>query len=167
MAANRYMIEMYADRYMYFNQDSGELTNEQDPRAVEYVYLYLKGQSFLFNQIRKMVGSLIQICRGSLGKGFINNCHRNNKLQIALSPGDGLLLEKVAYDKYNYLPQTSAPIMISLVSTKKEIQDFRNDIAGFIAQREFKDRAFTKWLSWFDDNRESMYIDWDPEDDKV
>ena len=114
-----------------------------------------------------MVGSLIQICRGGLGKGFISNCHRNNKLLIALSPGDGLLLEKVAYEKYNYLPQTTAPIMISLVSTKKEILDFRNEIAKFIAQREFKDQAFTRWLSWFDDNRENHYIDWDPEDKQV
>jgi tRNA U38,U39,U40 pseudouridine synthase TruA len=27
MSANRFMMEMYADRYLYFNQDSGELTN--------------------------------------------------------------------------------------------------------------------------------------------
>lgn len=166
MTANRFMIEMCADRYVYVNQDTGLRTDENDPRAMEFVHLFLKGQSFLFNQIRKMVGCMVQICRGQLGKGFIANCHRNNNLQIALSPGDGLLLEKVAYDKYNYLPQTTAPIHISLVSTKKEIEDFRNEIASFIAGRELKDQAFTRWLSWFDDNRENHYIDFEPEDEQ-
>ena len=81
---------------------------------------------------------------------------------MALSPGDGLLLEKVAYEKYNELTTTHSPIMITQISTKAEVIDFRNEIARFIASREIKDKAFTRWLSWFDDNRDNHYIDFEP-----
>jgi tRNA U38,U39,U40 pseudouridine synthase TruA len=42
--------------------------------------------------------------RGGLGSNFITNTHKNNRMKVALAPGDGLLLEKVCYDKYNKLP---------------------------------------------------------------
>ena len=58
-AANRFMLELSANEYMYVNQDSFKVTSSEDPRAIEFVKFYLKGQSFLYNQIRKMVGSII------------------------------------------------------------------------------------------------------------
>ena len=53
------MIELSANDYMYVNQDTFKVTYASDPRALEFVHFYLKGQSFLYNQIRKMVGSVI------------------------------------------------------------------------------------------------------------
>jgi len=50
-----------------------------------------------------MVGCMIQVCRGELNDQFVANTHKDNHLQVALAPGDGLLLEKVAYDRYNDL----------------------------------------------------------------
>lgn len=97
---------MTADEFMYVNQDTYAVTEAGDERAIEFVRFYLQGQSFLFNQIRKMVGSMIQVFHGRLGPSFIDNTHKENTLQVALSPGDGLLLERVAYDQYNRLPST-------------------------------------------------------------
>lgn len=48
-----------------------------------------------------MIGLIIQMSRGSLHDDFFNNTFNDNKINVALAPGDGLLLEKVAYDKYN------------------------------------------------------------------
>ena len=59
MAANRYMMEMTANEFIYVNQNSFEVTDSSDPAAIEFVRFYLKGQSFLFNQIRKMVGCMV------------------------------------------------------------------------------------------------------------
>lgn len=56
-ASQRYMIDLSANDYMYVNQDTLEVTNAEDPRALEFVHYFLKGQSFLYNQIRKMIGS--------------------------------------------------------------------------------------------------------------
>ena len=105
-AAKRYMMNMTANEYMYVNQDTFAVTDATDQRAIEFVRFYLQGQSFLFNQIRKMVGCMIQVYHGKLGPSFVDNTHLDNSLQVALSPGDGLLLERVAYDQYNSLPQT-------------------------------------------------------------
>ena len=58
-AASRFMMELRANDYMYVNQDTFKHTDASDPRAIEFVHFYLKGQSFLYNQIRKMVGSIV------------------------------------------------------------------------------------------------------------
>jgi len=64
----------------------------------------------------------------------------------------------VAYDNYNRLSTTKEPIMLKLVTQGKEVEDFRKSLVSFIARREIKERAFTCWLSWFDDNKEDYYI---------
>lgn len=97
-----------------------------------------------------MVGCIIQVFHGNLGPSFIENTHCNNTLQVALSPGDGLLLELVAYDNYNHLPSTHEPIMIKTRIQKLEVDAYRKELVSYIAQREIKDRAFTSWLCWFD-----------------
>jgi tRNA U38,U39,U40 pseudouridine synthase TruA len=48
-AAMRFMLELSANDYMYVNQDTFQVTNQHDPRALEFVHFYLKGQSFLYN----------------------------------------------------------------------------------------------------------------------
>lgn len=58
-AACRYMMKMTANEFMYVNRESFAVTQADDENAIEFVRFYLKGQSFLFNQIRKMVGSMI------------------------------------------------------------------------------------------------------------
>lgn len=59
MKALRYMIEMEANDFIYINKDTLEVSDKSDPNALEFLHFYLKGQSFLYNQIRKMVGVVI------------------------------------------------------------------------------------------------------------
>jgi tRNA U38,U39,U40 pseudouridine synthase TruA len=93
MAAIRFMIELKADTYMYINRDTYEVTNAEDPRAIEFVHFFLKGQAFLYNQIRKMIGCIIQMFRGNLDDDFMQNTFTDNYVNVCLAPGDGLLLE--------------------------------------------------------------------------
>lgn len=152
------MMKMTANEFMYVNRETFEVMEaSDDPNAIEFVRFYLKGQSFLFNQIRKMVGSMIQVFHGGLGPSFIENSHKENSLAVALSPGDGLLLELVAYDNYNRLPSTENPIMIKTRAQKEEVDTYRKGLVSYIAEREIKDRAFTCWLCWFDDHKEEYY----------
>ena len=157
-AACRYMMKMTANEFMYVNRRSFQVSEAADPEALEFVRFYLQGQSFLFNQIRKMVGAMVQVFHGKLGPGFVANTHRDNTLQVALSPGDGLLLERVAYDTYNHLPSTQLPIMIRTVAQKKEVDAYRNVLLSYIAEKEIKHQAFTRWLCYFDDNKEDYYV---------
>ena len=50
---------MEANEFMYVNTETLKVTTVDDPKGIEFVRFYLKGQSFLYNQIRKMVGCMI------------------------------------------------------------------------------------------------------------
>ena len=45
-----------------------------------------------------------------------------------------------------------------MVHQKAEVEDFRKEIVSYIAQREIKEKAFTCWLCYLDDNKEDYYI---------
>ena len=85
-----------------------------------------------------MVGSMIQVFHGSLDKqNFMANTFTENGVNIALAPGDGLMLEKVSYERYNeFNTAKKNDIMIQKVSQTEEIEVFRNHIVSHIAKRE-------------------------------
>ena len=58
-STQRSMIKLQASEYIYINQNSLEISHFKDPHAIEFVQFHLIGQAFLYNQIRKMVGSII------------------------------------------------------------------------------------------------------------
>ena len=157
--AMRYMIELRADTFMYINRETFDVTTEDDPNAIQFIHFFLKGQAFLYNQIRKMVGSIIQVFRGGLDDSFLNNTFNDNYVSVCLAPGDGLLLEQVCYDKYNQLNDNKkSEIMLKYVAQSKEVLSFREDIVRQIAKRELTDKAFSRWISVFDDFCEDYYI---------
>ncbi len=55
------------------------------------------GQSFLYNQIRKMIGFIIQMCIEDLDSSIILNSFYSNKMDIPKAPAEGLFLNKVTY----------------------------------------------------------------------
>ena len=48
--------------------------------------------------------------------------------------------------------------MIRTVGQKAEVDEYRKELVSYIAQRELKDKAFTRWLCYFDDNKEDFYV---------
>lgn len=107
-----------------------------------------------------MVGSIIQVVHGKLdAELFMTNSFTNNGVLVALAPGDGLMLEKVAYDKYNqHNTDKKSDIMIQRVTQDEELQEYRKLLVCHIAKRELQTKAYTLWLSWFDDNCLDYYI---------
>lgn len=43
------MIILEAKEYFYVNSETNEYTNAEDPKAIEFIHFFLKGQSFLYN----------------------------------------------------------------------------------------------------------------------
>ena len=107
-----------------------------------------------------MVGSIIQVVHGNLdAELFMNNSFSHNGCLVALAPGDGLMLEKVAYDRYNeHNTEKKSDIMIQRVTQDEELQEYRKLLVCHIAKRELQTKAYTNWLSWFDDNCPDYYI---------
>lgn len=72
--------------------------------GVEWILVEIHGQSFLYNQIRKMVGAALQVLRGvmtveELKSDYLETDARNPAIPIA--PGVGLYLHEMEYSGYN------------------------------------------------------------------
>ena len=81
------MKRLKADTFMYINKDTLDVTDKDDPNSIEFIHFFLKGQAFLYNQIRKMVGLIIQVFRGNLEDEFIANAFTDNFVNVCLAPG--------------------------------------------------------------------------------
>ena len=82
-----------------------------------------------------MVGSIVQVFHGELdAQNFLKNTFTNNGVLVALAPGDGLMLEKVSYDRYNEFNTTKKnDIMIQRVTQTKELDEYRKMLVSHIA----------------------------------
>jgi tRNA pseudouridine38-40 synthase len=69
-----------------------ELIENESFQAIKFKII---GQSFLYNQIRKMIGFIIQICREELDSNVILHSFYSNKMDIPKAPAEGLYLYKV------------------------------------------------------------------------
>jgi tRNA pseudouridine38-40 synthase len=81
-SANRHIYELSCDEIIQF--DNFE--------AIKFKFI---GQSFLYNQIRKMVGGIIEVCHDMNDMSFLENSVMANKMDIAKAPAEGLYLYKV------------------------------------------------------------------------
>ena len=87
-SANRYILKMTVS----------------DPfkiQGIEFIRITLKGQSFLYNQIRKMMGAVIQICRWNLKAETLEHFFKGNAMFVPTAPGEGLMLNRISFDNYN------------------------------------------------------------------
>ncbi len=69
-------------------------------RREDFILISIEGNSFLHNMVRIMVGTLIQIGAGKIGKDSIKEIlESKNRTQAGITAGaEGLFLEKVFYD---------------------------------------------------------------------
>ena len=77
-----------------------------------WVKVLLHGQSFIYNQIRKMIGMVISVFQNELDESFILNSFSQNVCPVWLAPSEGLLLDKVLFNGYN--KKSDAPEILEL-----------------------------------------------------
>lgn len=68
---------------------------------IEFIRLSIRGQSFLFNQIRKMIGALFLITHFDINRDFITHSLNWESIKIPIVPSEGLILDYVSYENYN------------------------------------------------------------------
>jgi len=70
--------------------------------GVQFVKLTVIGQSFLLNQIRKMVGVTVDVVRGAASSEVLEACFSPDyKVTVPMVPGVGLYLGELYFDSYN------------------------------------------------------------------
>jgi tRNA pseudouridine38-40 synthase len=67
-----------------------------------FIRFTLVGQSFIYHQIRKMIGLLIKICyEGLKGEETIKQAFEKERFDVYLAPGEGLYLNRMTFEGYN------------------------------------------------------------------
>eukprot|EP01041_Mallomonas_annulata_P005471 gene5471-11008_t len=126
--SNKLPSENSSQRYITDCFCSDPFIGEVD--GIEYVKLTVKGQSFLLNQIRKMVGLVVDVVRGVVLQSAMDLClSSQNKVNIPMAPGVGLYLGELYFMEYNaklVRDELHAKERKERIATEKE-NDNKND----------------------------------------
>jgi len=119
--------------------DLGELLKN------EYLKITFLGQSFVYHQIRKMVGMTVKCMQHELDSSAITQSFELEKQAIWLAPSEGLLLERLNFDAYN--KKSGIPEKIILNQSEiHNLERFKREIIyKEIINSEEQQGVFTHW----------------------
>ena len=144
MSSQRHIIEMNCDDIIDFG----------DFQAIKFKII---GQSFLYNQIRKMIGMIIDIMRNGKDMDYLKNSFLSNKYDIPKAPGEGLYLKFIDYAKYNERKINKKNNIYLTSEDEKEMEEFRKELLQKIKTTELERKAFSAWL-WKLDYKRDLVI---------
>ena len=141
MSSQRHIIEMNCDDIIDFG-------------VFQAVKFKIVGQSFLYNQIRKMIGMIVDCMRNKKDMDYFKNSFLSNKYDIPKAPGEGLYLRNIDYSKYNDRKLNKKNNIFITEDDEKEMEDFREQLVQKIKDTELNQKVFSSWLWKFDNKRE-------------
>ena len=141
MSSQRHIIEMNCD----------DIIDLGDFQAIKFKII---GQSFLYNQIRKMIGMIIDLMRYGKDMDYLKNSFLSNKYEIPKAPGEGLYLKNIDYSKYNDRKLNKKNNIFLTTEDEKEMEEFRNELIQKIKRTELEQKAFSAWLWKLDYKRD-------------
>ncbi|KAH8381471.1 hypothetical protein KR093_005391, partial [Drosophila rubida] len=121
----------------------------QSPQGVEFVTLKVKGQSFMLHQIRKMVGLTIAIVRGNTTTATLERAMTEERLDLPMAPGLGLVLDRVHYERYNdRYGKDGIHAPLTWDAQEQQVREFiEKHIYANIYKTEAEQRSLLDWLS--------------------
>lgn len=140
---NRFILSFEADK-PFVNND------------MEWVRLRVVGQSFLLHQIRKMVGTAVEIVAGVTTPETIAAAMQLDKMDLPKAPSVGLYLAQAHFQVYNRKMQdsiqTTHPALdLEDPTVAAAVEQFKQDfIFSHIMQHEDATQTYAKWLRTLD-----------------
>ena len=141
MSSQRHIIEMNCDDLIDFG-------------VFQAVKFKIVGQSFLYNQIRKMIGMIVDCMRNKKDMDYFKNSFLDNQYDIPKAPGEGLYLKNIDYSNYNERKLNKKNNIFLTDDDEKEMEDFREQLVQKIKDTELNQKVFSSWLWKFDNKRE-------------
>jgi tRNA pseudouridine38-40 synthase len=114
----------------------------------DYLIFHVIGQSFIYHQIRKMVGCIIMVFINQNPPTYIPNTFFRNQICMPLAPARGLYLRALSFDNYNKKKEIPEPLNIE----SQTVAPLEEAISRFITDQD--DQEWTDWISQL---RESIY----------
>lgn len=117
-------------------------------KDVEFCVINVKGQSFMMHQIRKMIGLTLAVVRGVTAVDTITRSFKENRIDIPMAPGLGLVLDQAHYDGYNNrYGDDGMHDQLVWDDCEPAIQEFRDQfIHPIIVDTEIVEQPMVKWL---------------------
>ncbi|KAI6191616.1 TRNA pseudouridine synthase A, mitochondrial [Aphelenchoides bicaudatus] len=118
-------------------------------KDVEFMTIYIRGQSFMMHQIRKMIGMVIAVTRGLLYRTDVQKSFESKRMDVPKAPGLGLLLERLHYESYDKKFGKSHASMENLgEEVENRILQIRDElIVNEILSTECTTQSMMNWLS--------------------
>lgn len=174
------LCEIYKGTKNFHNYSTG--MKPQDPRSKRYIMsvvpelistekqgkwirFVLTGQSFIYHQIRKMIGMMVQIFQKDLPNVFLENSFFQNHVIIWLAPADGLFLNRMLFDGYNR--KGDIPEALSFTEEEeKKIEEFRKVLQVVVIESDLKNQSFSKWMERIIEN-DNKHLEQGDEEEKA
>uniref|UniRef100_A0AC34Q502 Pseudouridine synthase I TruA alpha/beta domain-containing protein n=1 Tax=Panagrolaimus sp. JU765 TaxID=591449 RepID=A0AC34Q502_9BILA len=144
MSSNRYIIDFTCSEPFLYTHDFGFRQTE-----FEFATIYIKGQSFMMHQIRKMIGMTLTILRGFQNKSDVARSFESARMDVPRAPGLGLILEQVHYHNYDKTYSNVHPTLDTFgPEIEEEIKKIRQELViKEILQTEAVTNQMMIWLS--------------------
>jgi tRNA pseudouridine38-40 synthase len=121
--------------------------------GMEWIPTQVTGQSFLLNQIRKMVSMAMDVARGAAPLALLEQALSKNKdVRVNIAPSQGLFLEMSFYGGYNQHKQVNPDLRDLDFSDEttpayQRWKDFRNGtVMTHVVEEEEREGNFIKYL---------------------
>ena len=135
--------------------------------GLEWVRIELDGQSFMLNQIRKMIGCVVSIMTAGLPDSYLDEClSKDVQRGIPMAPANGLFLSYLDFTRYNLRLdriQTEGNngsgkdgVRMEAVD-KAEESRLHEKIVEVIARREMEEDITGRWMR---SARHVLYLAW-------
>lgn len=139
--------EMRANRYIMDFDVSDPIVvplNDSDKVGVEWIPTTVTGQSFLFNQIRKMIGLAVDVTSGATDMDTVRRAldkkpPSNDPIRIAIAPPQGLYLDMSFYTSYNRRKNEN-----KTEDTPMDLEWFHPDTPANARWKAFRDDVIVK-----------------------
>lgn len=133
-----------------------------DPKSgMEWIPLWITGQSFLLHQIRKMMTMVIDVTRQMADMDVLqNSLSRTTQMMLTIAPAQGLFLDMSYFDSYNRKKEVQSKTFDRLdwhsqfdnnnenESIKRWREFKENVVMKHIMEEETKEANFLKYIYW-------------------
>ncbi|ESL05241.1 hypothetical protein TRSC58_07124 [Trypanosoma rangeli SC58] len=140
-----------------YGGSSGEGTESGAPSGLEVVRIELHGQSFMLNQIRKMIGGVVSICAAGLPPEYLRGHLLNKAVRcgVPMVPANGLFLSYLDFRRYNYRLERiqsqggngsgKGGVYVDRVNNDA-VEEFRRKILAVVLRNEMVGDLTGRWM---------------------
>eukprot|EP01017_Pseudomicrothorax_dubius_P049424 TRINITY_DN9191_c0_g1_i2.p1 TRINITY_DN9191_c0_g1~~TRINITY_DN9191_c0_g1_i2.p1 ORF type:complete len:360 (-),score=74.35 TRINITY_DN9191_c0_g1_i2:126-1205(-) len=118
------------------------------PEKPDFLKFEVEGSSFLYHQIRKMIGSIVKIRQKELNEQYLVECFSDKRVpDVWLAPPNGLILDKVDFSGYNRKEALAQKLVLTQEEMQKVTEFKKGTLYPFIFSKESEVNLSKTWYT--------------------